>query len=166
MKILVMSDTHSDAAVITQVMSQNPEVDAVFHCGDSELAYTAPELKDIFKVRGNCDHDIDFPLERIEEIEGKRIFMTHGHLFNVKSSLTAFSYRAREVQADIALFGHTHELGVELVDHILYVNPGSLFRPRGRKEKSYAIVESIEYGWHIIFYTEAKNVIEEKTLLY
>ncbi|HWI49324.1 MAG TPA: metallophosphoesterase family protein, partial [Rummeliibacillus sp.] len=41
MKILVMSDTHSDAAVITQVIGQNPDVDAVFHCGDSELAYTA-----------------------------------------------------------------------------------------------------------------------------
>ncbi|MFJ8262364.1 metallophosphoesterase [Rummeliibacillus sp. NPDC094406] len=166
MKILVMSDTHSDAAVITRVMEQNPSVDAIFHCGDSELPFTASELQGIYKVRGNCDHDVNFPTEVVEEIDGKRIFMTHGHLFNVKSNLTALSYRAREVQADVVLFGHSHVLGVELVDGILYVNPGSLLLPRGRKEKSYAIIENIENGWHIIFYTEEKNVIAEKTLLY
>ncbi len=161
-----MSDTHSDAAVITRVMEQNPSVDAIFHCGDSELPFTAPELQGIYKVRGNCDHDVNFPTEVVEEIDGKRIFMTHGHLFNVKSSLTSLSYRAREVQADVALFGHSHVLGVELVDEILYVNPGSLLLPRGRKEKSYAIIENIENGWHIIFYSEEKNKIAEKTLLY
>lgn len=161
-----MSDTHSDRAVITQVVNQNPDVNAIFHCGDSELAYTASELQKAYKVRGNCDHDVNFPTEVEEEIEGKRIFMTHGHLFNVKSSLTALSYRAREVQADAVLFGHSHVLGVELVDGILYVNPGSLLLPRGRKEKSYAVIENIENGWHVIFYTEEKNVIAEKTLLY
>jgi len=161
-----MSDTHNDREVITQVISQNTDVDAIFHCGDSELAYTAPELQKVYKVRGNCDHDVNFPTEVIEEIEGKRIFMTHGHLFNVKSSLTALSYKAREVQADVTLFGHSHVLGVELVDGILYVNPGSLLLPRGHKEKSYAIIENIENGWHIIFYTEEKNKIAEKTLLY
>lgn len=161
-----MSDTHSDSAVITQVIGQNPDVNAVFHCGDSELAYTAPELSGVYKVRGNCDHDVDFPTEVVEEIDGHKIFMTHGHLFNVKSSLTALSFRAKEVQADIVLFGHSHVLGVELVDGVLYVNPGSLLLPRGRKEKSFAVIENIENGWHILFYTEEKNVIEEKTLLY
>ncbi len=119
MKILVMSDTHSDAAVITKVIAQNPNVDAVFHCGDSELPFQSPELQGVYKVRGNCDHDVEFPTEVIEEISGYKIFMTHGHLFNVKSSLMALSYRAREVQADIVLFGHSHVLGVELVDENL-----------------------------------------------
>ncbi len=166
MKLLVMSDTHSDAAVITNVIMHNPDVDAIFHCGDSELACSAPELQGVLKVRGNCDHDIEFPTEVIEEIDGKRVYMTHGHLYHIKTSLTALSYRARELQADVVLFGHSHVLGVELVDNILYVNPGSLLLPRGRKEKSYAIIENIENGWHIIFYTEEKKVIEEKTLLY
>lgn len=166
MKVLVMSDTHSDAAVITRVIDQNPDVDAIFHCGDSELAYSAPELQGVLKVRGNCDHDIHFPTELVEEIDSKRIFMTHGHVYHIKTNLTALSFRAREVEADVVLFGHSHILGVELVDDILYVNPGSLMLPRGRKEKSYAMIEQIESGWHIIFYTEEKNVIEEKTLLY
>lgn len=166
MKILVMSDTHGDATVISHVIHQNPDVDKIFHCGDSELNFSAPELQNALKVRGNCDHDGQLPLEIIEEIEGKRIFMTHGHLFNVKFELTTLSFRARELGADVVLFGHSHVLGVELVDGILYVNPGSLLLPRRRKEKSYAIVETVENGWHIIFYTEEKQVIEEKTLLY
>ncbi len=47
MKLLVMSDTHSDAAVITNVIAQNPDVDAIFHCGDSELSCSAPELQGV-----------------------------------------------------------------------------------------------------------------------
>lgn len=165
MKILVMSDTHGDAAIIQEVKKQNLDVDAIFHCGDSELPFDASELKDVYKVRGNCDYDMNFPTEVIKEINGETIFTTHGHLFGVKSNLNALSFRAREVGADVVLFGHSHILGVELVDEILYVNPGSLLLPRGRKEKSYAIIEKTGNSWSVSFYTEEKQIIVEKNLV-
>ena len=34
MKLLVMSDTHSDAAVITNVIAQNPDVDGPMRLGN------------------------------------------------------------------------------------------------------------------------------------
>ena len=42
----------------------------------------------------------------------------------------------------------------------LFVNPGSLHKPRGRKEKSYAIVEKVEHSWHVNFYSSEHVILE------
>ena len=39
---------------------------------------------------------------------GKRVFFSHGHMYGVKVGLEQFLEGARNVKADIALFGHTH----------------------------------------------------------
>ena len=38
-------------------------------------------------------------------LDGVRIFLTHGHLFGVKSGLTRLTLEARRVGAQLALFG-------------------------------------------------------------
>lgn len=154
MKLLVMSDTHGDAEVIKRVREANPDVDAYIHCGDSELAFDHPYLQGIKKVRGNCDQDHRFPNEELFAIEGVKVFVVHGHLLNVKSSIMNLLYRSKEVGANIAFFGHSHVLGVELVDNILYVNPGSLLKPRGIAEKSYVIVDYTNHNWNVTAYTD------------
>ena len=162
MRILVMSDTHSDAAVIEQVVSNVQDIDAVFHCGDSELSFNADELRNMYKVRGNCDYDKQFPEDVIEEIDAQKIYMTHGHLYNVKLTLLPLSYRAAEVGANLVLFGHSHVLGAELIDDTLFVNPGSLRMPRGRTEKSYAIIDFDGTQWQVTFKTESNEIITQK----
>lgn len=135
MQILVMSDTHGDSNVIEKVRGFYPNVDAVIHCGDSELPFSHKALMGMKKVRGNCDIDKAFPDEIVFDLEDATIFVTHGHLFNVKTSILSLSYRAKEVNAQIACFGHSHVLGTEMIDDVLFLNPGSLLKPRGRKEK-------------------------------
>ena len=49
--------------------------------------------------------------------------MTHGHLANVRIGLTTLALQAEEAGATIALFGHTHVLGAERHNNILFVNP-------------------------------------------
>lgn len=164
MKIVVLSDTHGDAAIIPAVIKSHPDADYYFHCGDSELTYDAAHIKDCKRVRGNCDHDIRYPLEEVVEVDGKTVFMTHGHLFNVKTTLTPIAMRAEEVGADIVLFGHSHVLGAELVDGTLFLNPGSLKSPRGRNEKSYAVIETTADGYAIEFLDEQHQRITAITL--
>ena len=79
--------------------------------------------------------------EQILEAENRIIYVTHGHLYNVKSTLMPLSYRAQEVNASIVCFGHSHLLGAEKIGNTLFLNPGSLTVPRGRKEKSFIVVE-------------------------
>ena len=61
--------------------------------------------------------------------------VTHGHLFNVKSGLMKLRYKALEQNANIVCFGHSHILGIEKVDDILFINPGSIRFPREGEKK-------------------------------
>ena len=162
MRIVVMSDTHGETNSIDQVRHAVSTVDAVFHCGDSELDKQHESLQDAFVVGGNCDWDSSFPAEVFTEVNGVKVLMTHGHLWQVKSTMMPLSYRAQEVGADVVLFGHSHLLGAELIDGILFVNPGSLELPRGRKEKSYAIIEKLPSEWVVTFFSNKHKELEQK----
>lgn len=163
MKILVMSDTHGDSQVIERVKGFYPEIDTVIHCGDSELPFAHESLAGMIKVRGNCDHEKAYPEEEIFMNNDVRIFITHGHLFNVKNSILSLSYRAKELDAQIVCFGHSHSLGAEMIDDILFLNPGSLLKPRGRKEKSFAIVEIEASTFKVAFWTDDHQCIASHT---
>lgn len=159
MQILVMSDTHGDSSVIDKVRSFYPTVETLIHCGDSELPFSHDALNDMKKVRGNCDSDQDFPDEVIMEVGDVTLFVTHGHLFNVKTSILSLSFRAKEVDAQIACFGHSHVLGAEMIDDVLFINPGSLLKPRGRNEKSFAIIDIQDDYFQVNFLTDDNDCI-------
>ncbi|WP_087680376.1 metallophosphoesterase [Kurthia gibsonii] len=141
MKVVVLSDTHGNAEIIEQVYEQEQGANAFFHCGDSELSYDDPHFHEMYRVKGNCDFDSDYVDELVVSIGERRIFMTHGHLYNIKMTLTPLDYKAQEVEADIVLFGHSHVLGAQQVGRTLFLNPGSLLLPRGGNPKSYATIE-------------------------
>lgn len=141
-KILIVSDSHGmtkDLGVVKE--RHRDEVDLMIHCGDSELMADDQNMDGFAGVRGNCDFDARYPMDRIETVAGKRIYVTHGHKYSVKTSLMKVHYRAREVGADIVCFGHSHILGAEMIDGILFINPGSLLLPRGRREKTYVVLD-------------------------
>lgn len=163
MQVLVMSDTHGDSQVIEKVRGFYPNAVATIHCGDSELAFSHAALEGLQKVRGNCDAESAFPNEAVFDVENVTFFVTHGHLFNVKSSILSLSYRAKEVGAQIACFGHSHMLGAEMIDDILFINPGSLLKPRGRKEKSFAVIEIHDDQFHVAFFTDDNDCIASHT---
>ena len=101
MKILVMSDTHRDTETMERVIEHWTDVDAVIHCGDSELAASYFESRSVHIVRGNCDFDEGFPEEVIVELGNEKILVVHGHRHNVKTTLMPLNYRAQEVQASL-----------------------------------------------------------------
>lgn len=146
MRALIISDSHGLTKELEEIAGRHRhEVDALIHCGDSELSPDHKEIEHFLIVRGNCDFATQFPNERIEEIGGIRFFITHGHLYKVKMSLMNLYYRAKEVEAKVVCFGHSHIAGVEMMDDILFINPGSILLPRTRKEKTYALLQ-IEGG--------------------
>lgn len=165
MQILVMSDTHSDSGVIEKVRGFYPNIDILIHCGDSELPFSHHVLDGMKKVRGNCDIDPAFPDEIVIDFGDIKVFATHGHLFNVKSSILSLSYRAKEVNARIVCFGHSHMLGAEMIDDILFLNPGSLLKPRGRQEKSFAVVEINQTAFKVDFFTDDHQLLDSYTFM-
>lgn len=160
-KILVMSDSHGLTRRVETIANRH-EVDVQIHCGDSELGEDANELTGLVVVKGNCDWIGDFPEEKIIEIDGRRIYITHGHLYGVKSSLMQLQYRALEVEADIALFGHSHIAYCEQIDNQLFVNPGSIRQPRNWPVPSYCIISWQERSEvSVMFYDIEGNEITD-----
>lgn len=142
MKILIVSDSHGLVEELGEIKERHAnELDLMIHCGDSELDANHPSLENFIVVQGNCDLDKNLPIDLVENVANHCLFITHGHLYSVKSGLLNLSYRARELGASIVCFGHSHFLGAELIDGVLFINPGSIRQPRGRKEKTYVILD-------------------------
>lgn len=144
-KVLVISDSHGLTNELIRIKEKHKdEVNLLLHCGDSELSANDPALDGFIVVRGNCDFDEKFPEDSVQTVGDTNIMITHGHRYQVKSTLTSLSYRAQELDAKIVCFGHSHILGAEMLNGILFLNPGSIRLPRQRKEKTYCIIELID----------------------
>ena len=133
MKIGVISDTHRYVGDATSLINSLGNVDLIVHLGDNiedvEILSSVYKGK-IINVRGNCDFSKKVPSELIEEIGGRRFFVTHGNRYDVKYDLSKLRYRALELEANIVLFGHTHVSQIEYIDGIWFINPGSPTLPR------------------------------------
>ncbi len=144
MTVLVLSDSHGDLDAVAKA-AQREKPDIILHLGDHDsdvrgLRRLMPDVP-VRTVRGNCDPMSAAP-ETDEFVLGdQRIFMTHGHLYNVKTGLGSVLNAAMIRGADVLLYGHTHRAHDARADTLLVVNPGST----GRGEKTYAVLE-IENG--------------------
>lgn len=154
MKFLIISDSHGLNFELQQFLERYREtVDAIIHCGDSELFAKQFVQANIYAVRGNCDFDSSFPEEITEEFGALRVFITHGHRYNVKMSYVPLSYRADELGANLVCFGHSHVAVAFVEQGTLYINPGSIRQARGRRERTYCILEWIdETSAHVSFF--------------
>lgn len=159
--VLIVSDSHGLTEEVQLLKDRHAhEVDGMIHCGDSELDYRSAEMESYIKVKGNCDFDDEYPDEVQESIQNMSFFVTHGHLFRVKSTLMPLSYRADERGAQIVCFGHSHIAGAEMVGGKLFINPGSIRLPRNHPEKTYAIVNWDEgQSVRVQFYNDEGEVI-------
>lgn len=140
MKILVVSDTHGNINNLVQNMIDMAKFDMIFHLGD--YVEDAIKISKIFEiptitVRGNGDFlKTGYKFDEVVDVKGKKIFLTHGHRYNVKYGIANLYYKALELEADVVLFGHTHVPMVEAVDGITIMNPGSPTYPRGYNRKN------------------------------
>lgn len=148
MLIAVVSDTHRMQTYIKKVKEMIKKADILIHLGDN--VDDAEEISRGFKgkvyiVKGNCDFSVKYPKEQILRVEDKTIFITHGHCYNVKGSLTNIFYKGKETMADIVLFGHTHESTILREEGMILMNPGSTSLPRnGIRSMGFVEVEKGE----------------------
>ena len=148
MKLLVLSDSHRNISRMRCAADQtNP--DAIIHLGDhigdaQALCQQLPNTV-FYMVTGNCDSHAVGKDELFLMIGDVKIFMTHGHRYGVKSSLAALVGRARQLGADLALYGHTHRASVREERGLWLMCPGQMERHDNRFVASYGVV-SIEGG--------------------
>lgn len=154
MKVLIVSDIHGGYNNMKKVLEDNPEFDLFLILGD--ILYGGEEeekLADllnkytsrIISVCGNCDsfsntsilNFFDDKLYVTVPIDGKLVFITHGHVYN--------RYNVPNLPYDIYIQGHTHVPVMEYGDK-LYLNPGSITRPRGTCGKTYILYDNGDFS--------------------
>ena len=114
MTALVISDLHGREANLHSLLRLQKSIDYVFFLGDGYREaerLIAEETPAIFLgVRGNCDTFFcSAPEEMTIDLDGVRIFSHHGHTSCVKHGLGGASAEALRREADVCLFGHTHQ---------------------------------------------------------
>ncbi len=130
MIIMVVSDTHGKAD-LNAILEVAESAELLVHLGDGfqdgqilQAALRTP----IVQVSGNADYPFAMVPEKMMEVGGKQIYLTHGHLYDVKKGLDNLLMRATEVEADLVLFGHLHRRFHRQIGKTTFVNPASAWK--------------------------------------
>ena len=137
MRLMVISDTHGHVKAAVRAWREYGPWDQVVHLGDSlgdAVALAADIRNDVLAIRGNNECPAAGSGDEIFfAADGVHFYATHGHLFDLnawggdfEARLHLLSERGRSGGAEVALFGHTHQPMVRVVDGVMLVNPGAM----------------------------------------
>lgn len=157
MKIGVVSDTHvrtnEELDTFIKIFHEHfSDVDLLLHAGDlvnlSIFEWLSKQVKTI-AVRGNMDFpDVSaaLPQSRIVDLGRFKIGLTHG--WGPPSGLTnrirkTFVGSDGKLTVDCIVFGHTHSALSEMMDGILFFNPGA---PTDKRFAPFNSVGFLEIG--------------------
>lgn len=140
--IVVLSDTHGNAAPLQKLARVLAECDYIIHLGDGisdmRAVFSAYPEK-TYLLAGNNDF-YGGESELVLDVEQRRIFACHGHRYGVKGGTERLAAAARERLCDIALYGHTHAAEVREEGGVLLVNPGCMTRYAARQSYCYLVI--------------------------
>lgn len=159
MRYFIISDIHGSSTYLKEALDKYKESNADFLIILGDILYhgarnplpegynpkTCLEMlnehkHEIISIRGNCDSEVDqmvleFVLQETNILihEGRKVFLTHGHIHETHSQLT---------KGDIFIHGHTHIVRAESIEGVHYLNPGSISIPKGPYDRSYGVLDS------------------------
>ena len=149
MKILATSDTHGNVKPLEKLIDRYADqVEMVLHMGDyaDDLLGLQQKFSHLTFVAVDGNMDYGGELDRILTLNGRKIFMTHGHRRGVKIGIVPLLFHVKEREIDICLFGHTHFQEMFTLEDIFFMNPGSLVEPRGGSRAGYGMIEISDDG--------------------
>ena len=139
MKIIAIADTHIKYGSIRDQLPRDlitllEDADLIIHAGDFVTKRAYDELSGINRleaVHGNMDDQALMhllPERKVIEVEGIKIGIIHEAALSIQDT-TGARYMAKEMGADVLIFGHIHRPVIEKPD-VLLACPGSPTAPR------------------------------------
>ncbi len=138
MKLLITSDVHGHLERLEEVIKKHKDVDYHINAGDMCLDDFLIEPCHLITVKGNNDFYSTAPYQRVLNLDGLKILLTHGHIEGVRFRLGRLKKEAKHNSVDLVIFGHTHIKYFKKDQDMIILNPGAL----GDFHKSYAIYEN------------------------
>jgi putative phosphoesterase len=143
LRVIVFSDSHGRLDNALTALREAGRVDYLLHAGDlycDALTLADASSLPVIAVPGNCDRAVEGRAEELFPLGGRRFYMTHGHMYGA-NRIGGLLKKAREYEAEAVIFGHTHVSQIVTTEGILFLNPGSISRPREKERPSYGILE-------------------------
>jgi len=136
----VISDTHDFLDPRLPVLFAG--VDRIIHAGDIGMPWVILELEQIAPVTaviGNSDTGATFREVELLQLNDRKFLIYH----IVDPGQPARPIRDRIIREnpDVVVFGHTHRRYCEMIEGVLYLNPGYAGKPRPGQPRSVAILE-------------------------
>ncbi|MCR5576246.1 MAG: YfcE family phosphodiesterase [Oscillospiraceae bacterium] len=129
LKAAVFSDTHGNTAPMLGA-ARAAGADVLIHLGDHDR--DAQALRDafpdtpVYSVCGNCDVMPLAPEKLVVPLGAVKALLVHGHRYGVSTAQADWLvFAAREEEAQIAMFGHTHSAFYEQIGGVTLLNPGT-----------------------------------------
>ena len=139
-KIGVISDTHNFFDPKISGFFQG--VEHILHAGDIGLPSILLELQEIAPVTavsGNTDDPgFNYPHTEVVRLGGRR-FLIH-HIVQPHHLSDSLKARMLREKADVVIFGHTHKPYRQVVNGILFFNPGYAGNSRFGMDRSVAVL--------------------------
>jgi len=129
--ILILADSHGDTVNILWAVRENPDVDIIVHLGDcyTDINSVRREItKELVAIGGNLDRNEVINFEKTLEYDSKKILLTHGHWYNVKTGFEEIAEYGRKKNYDLVAFGHTHKPYLGKYNKLILFNPGSILQ--------------------------------------
>ena len=127
---LAVSDSHNDKDTLERIIKKEADADLIIHLGDGIEKFEDLMIglrKINVSVKGNSDNDnIAQPVTKTITFFGKKLFLAHGHTFDVKTTYDKIIEKAWSENADLCLFGHMHQQYINVVNGMTILNPGAV----------------------------------------
>lgn len=159
MKFLIASDLHGSSRYCSEIINifQKEGADLLILLGDiynhgprnnlpseylpmSVSSQLNAMTEKLMVIKGNCDSqvdtmisDFDFLDDAVICVKNKKIFLTHGHIYN-KDHLPKTKF-------DVIIYGHFHTGFIEKKGDVIFANAGSLSLPKNNTKNSYLILD-------------------------
>ena len=149
MRIVIMSDSHGAVGTLLDIIERHRDnTDLFIFLGDvdndfDEVLMAYPDIK-YKRVAGNNDRYSSHTTSDLITLNGKKIFFTHGHIFNVKHGNEEIIEYCRKIGADICLYGHTHKQFTNYDNGLYIMNPGTAFTG------AYGVIDLVDNGIALI----------------
>ena len=139
-KIVILSDTHKNQKILRKIFKIETEYTHIFHLGDDY-----EDLDNNFDITDNIElirvpgvyhpgyKDGTIPTILEIEIDNWRFALAHRLEDLLKTT----------IQADIYLYGHTHNSAYDHIEDKYFINPGHLKAKTDREQKASYVVITI-----------------------
>ena len=159
MKVLVISDIHGSGYYAEKIkeIDEREKTEKIILLGDlyyhgprndlsqeynpMKVAEVLNSLKNkLLVIKGNCDAEVDEMISEFDfqdhilmKINGKNIYFTHGHKYNIDK----IPYE----EFDMLIYGHIHQGFIEEKEGYIFSFLGSISLPKCNTEHSYIILD-------------------------